>query len=853
MRAELEHHIACETADNIRRGMTPADARRQAVVDFGGVDAIEEQGRDARGIRVIEDTAGDIRYAARLLRRNPGYTIASVLTFALGIGVSTAIFSVVYGILLRPLPYARPDRLVALWERNVPKNHDRNVVSIANFEAWRDRAASFESMAAVTPTSFTLAGGPAPERVIGAEISTEYFRMLDVAPALGRDFEKADAAQGLTVILSDGLWKRRFGSDPAVVGKTLTISGRPYLVVGVMPAAFDPPRFGWLGDQQAWFPFVTTPQKLSWGRFLLVVARLRDGVSAEQARAELIGIAAQRERESASNAGWSASLVPLAEQITGEARTTLLVLMAAVVLLLAMAITNVATLTLSSMRRRGQELAVRRAIGATDRRLFRQLFAQSALLASIGTAVGLIAAPLGVRLLLHVLPPDIPRFGDIRVDAPVLLATSLAAAFATLVFGSVAAMKGRAAARVSPISPASGDIRVAARTGGAPLVVTEIALALALGVVAVLMVRSLDRLARLDLGFDPAGVAIARVALPGDRYASPASQVAFFDRALDGVRALPGVSAAGVISTRPFGGMGPATTVADPLAPPAVSSASIIADVRYADAGVFDALRVPLLAGSLFDRADIPGAPIRAVISADLARTLWPGQQAAGRRLAVAMFDGITPEIVGVVPEVHLMDARTPARPVVYLPAGRFPDTVRDLIVRVDGAPESIVPSLRAVVSGIDAALPLYSVTTLPRLVDASLASDRFTTFVLGAFGLAALLLAGIGVFGVFADDVARRRKEIGIRLALGAGGSRVIALILGRAFRRATAGIAIGAAVALLFARAMEALLFGVTPSDPASFAIVSALVLAIALVATLIPAAAAIRRSPLSALREG
>jgi predicted permease len=348
-------------------------------------------------------------------------------------------------------------------------------------------------------------------------------------------------------------------------------------------------------------------------------------------------------------------------------------------------------------------------------------------------------------------------------------------------------------------------------------------------------------------------VAIARVALPGDRYASPASQVAFFERLLDGVRALPGVSAAGAVSTRPLGGMGPATTVADPLAPPAVSSASIIADVRYADAGVFDALRVPLLAGSLFDRADILGAPIRAVISADLARTLWPGERAVGRRLAVAMFDGITPEIVGVVSEVHLMDARTPARPVVYLPAGRFPDTVRDLIVRVDGAPESIVPSLRAVVSGIDAALPLYSVTTLPRLVDGSLASDRFTTFVLGAFGLAALLLAGIGVFGVFADDVARRRKEIGIRLALGAGGSRVITLILGRALRRATVGVAIGAAVALLFARAMEALLFGVTPSDPASFVIVSGVVLAIALVATLIPAALAVRRSPLSALREG
>ena len=854
MHAELELHIACETAENIRQGMTPAEAQRRAVIDFGGLEPIKEQGRDARGIRIVEDTVNDVRYAARLLRRNPGYTVASVLTFALGIGVTTAIFSIVYGVLLRPLPYARPDRLVALWERNVARNHDRNVVSIENFEAWRDRARSFETMAAVTPTSFTLDGGPAPDRVIGAEISTDYFRMLGVAPALGRDFEKGDAAHGLAVILSDGLWKRRFGGDPAVVGKPVTIAGRAYLVVGVMPATFDPPRFGWLGEQQAWFPFVSTPQKLSWGRFLLVVARLRDGVPPEQARGELIAIAARREHESTSNAGWSASLVPLAEQITGDARTTLLVLMGAVGLLLAMAITNVATLTLSSMRRRGQELAVRRAIGATDRRLFRQLFAQSALLASVGTGVGLIFAPLGVRLLLLVLPPEIPRSAAIGVDAPVLLATSLAAAIATLVFGSVAAIKGRAVARVSAIAlAAGGDGRVAARRGGAPLVVTEIALALALGVVAVLMARSLGLLSRVDLGFDPKGVTIARVALPGDRYGSPASQAAFFDRLLEGIRAVPGVQSAGAINTRPFGGLGPATTVADPLAPAAASSASIVADVRYADAAAFDVLRVPLMAGSLFDRTDIPGAPIRAVISADLARTLWPGETAVGRRLAVAMYDGIIPQIVGVVAEVHLIDARTPVRPVVYLPAGRFPDSVRDLVVRVDGAPESIVPSLRAAMSGIDTAIPLYSVTTLSRLVGASLASDRFTTFLLGAFGLTALLLAGIGIFGVFADDVARRRKEIGIRLALGAGGWRVIGLILGRALRRAAAGIAIGALVALLFARAMEALLFGVSPSDPASFAIVIALVLATALVATLIPATAAVRRSPLSALREG
>ena len=464
----------------------------------------------------------------------------------------------------------------------------------------------------------------------------------------------------------------------------------------------------------------------------------------------------------------------------------------------------------------------------------------------------MLVAPLAVRLLLSVLPSDMPRTSAIRVDAPVLLVTSAVAAFATLVFGSIAAIKGRAAASLSPVAQASGDTRASARAGGGLLVVTEIALALALSVVAVLMLRSLASLKALDLGFDPGGVALARVALPEDRYASHASQAAFFDRLLDGVRAVPGVRAAGVMSARPFGGLGPATTVADPRVSAAPGSAPLVADVRVADAGALEALRMPLLAGALFDRTETAGSAIRAVISADLARTLWPDGHAVGRRLSVAMYNGITPEIIGVVAEAHLMDSRTPARPAVYLSAARFPSTVRDLVVRVDTAPESIVPALRAVVAGIDASLPLYSVTTMPRLVDASLASDRFTTLLLGVFGCVSLLLAGIGIFGVLADDVTRRRKEIGIRLALGARGSRVVLLILARALRRAAVGIAIGAALAFLFARGMETLLFGVTPSDPASFGVVAGLVLAIALVATVIPATHAVRRSPISALRE-
>jgi predicted permease len=810
------------------------------------------EARDVRGIRVIEDALGDLRYAARIMRNNRAFTISAVLTFALGIGATTSIYSVVYGVLLRPLPYERPDRLVTVWERDLPRSHDRNVASLDNYDAWRTRARSVTGMAALMPTSVTIEGGPAPERVSGAEVSSGYFELLGVPPALGRDFDADAAREGDAIILSDGFWKRHFGTDPAIVGRTMTMAGKTYTVAGVMPPTFDPPRFGWLGAQEIWFPLVDTPEKRGWGRFLLVVARLRDDVTVEQARAEMIAIARQREAEAAANKEWSASVVPLAEQITGDSRTTLLVLLAAVALLLVMAVTNVATLTSSTMRRRGQELAVRRALGATDRRLFRQLFLQSALLAVLGTLMGLLAAPFGVQLPLYVLPPDIPRASAIRVDMPVLLATSAAAMLATLVFGTAAAARGRSSSVVAPLAQISAENRATARPGGGTLVAVEVALALALSVMAVLMVRSLVSLRTVDLGFQPGGVAIARIALPGDRYASDASQRAFFGQLLERVRALPGVTAAGIISNRPLGGLGPATTVRNPLVQLPPGSVAPVADIRYADAAAFKALRVPLIAGSLDYGREAGGAPPRVIVSADLARQLWPHGDAVGRRVAISMYGGITPEVVGVVGDVHLVDPRTPSRPAAYLSASAFPDSIRDLVVRTDGAPESLFPSLRSAVAAIDRALPLYQVATLPSLVDEALAADRFTTFLLVAFAIAALLLAGVGIFGVLVGDVDARRREIGIRLALGAPGSRVVLLLLGQATRRATVGMLVGSVAALSLARTMKALLFGVRPADPFSFAVVAAVVLVVVLTATLIPAITGIRISPLSTLRE-
>ena len=851
MRLELDHHIACEIADRIKGGMTPAEARRTALRDFGGVEAIKEQARDARGGRALEDLTLDVRYAARLLRRNPGYSLAGVLTFALGVGAVTAIFSLVYGILLRPLPYRSPDRLVAVWERNVPKNRDRNVVSLDNYEAWRDRAHSFGSIAAVVPATITLPGDPAPERLAGADVTTGYFSTLGISPALGRDFSPDDARDGRVVILSDGLWKRRFNGDPSLVGRAITMSGKAYTVVGIMPPGFDPPRLGWLGSQDLWFPFVATAQTRGYGRFLIVLARLAPGASIEQSRAEMTAITAQRAAESPVNAAWSASVVPLAEQMTGDVRTSLLVLLAAVALLLLMAIANVATLTLSLLGRRAQELAVRRAIGATDRRLFRQLFTQSALVGLMGAAVGALVAVPGVRVLVALLPPDIPRPGSVDVDAPVLLVIAAIALAATLAFGSIAAFRGRRSDGMSVMTRAAGDGRASARANSGALVAIEIALAVVLGVMAVLMTRSFAELRRVDLGFAPAGVVVARVALPGS-YATPQSQRDFFEQLAGAARRLPGVTAAGIISARPFNGIGPATTVHDARRPADSDQQDPVADVRYADAQALPALGIRLVGGAWFDARDVDGPP-RVIISETLARTVWPDSDPVGQHLAMELFGGIRPTVAGVVRDVHLMDARTPPRPAAYLSVSHFTDGVRDLVVRVDGDPAGVVPSLRATVAALDSSLPLYNVATLPAMVEASLAEDRLTMFLLVGFASIALLLAAVGVFGVFAGDVTRRRKEIGIRLALGARESSIVWMLLRQAFIRAALGVAAGAVLAAVLGRAMESLLFGVGAADPATFAIVVALVLALALAATLGPAVQALRRSPLATLREG
>jgi putative ABC transport system permease protein len=848
MEHEIRQHLEAETAHRVALGMSPGEARRSALVDFGGIESVKERGRDARGGRGVEDLVADVRYAGRVLRRNPGYAAVAILTFALGAGAGTAIFSVVYGVLMRPLPYANPQALVALWERDVRRHRDENVVSAENFEAWRDRARSFTGMAALMPSSLTIASGGDPARVSGAEVSPGYFGLLGVGPALGHEFTEDEARGGKVIVLSDGLWRERFGADPTIVGRSIAVGADRMTVAGVMPASFQPPEFGWLGEQRYWLPLVPQP---AWGRYLLVVARLKPGVTIDAARAEMAALGAERARESAANVGWSAWAMPLAAQISGDVRPSLVALLVGVTLLVVMAVTNVAVLTLSAMQRRGLELSVRRALGATDRRLFRQLFSQSALVGGLGTAAGLALAVPATRGLVAGLPPDVPRAGSIALDLPVLLVMCGVMALATVLFGTAAARRGRRTAGAALMGRGDGDARTTARSAGATLVSAEIALAMAIGVIALLLVRSVADLRRVDLGFNPSGVEAVRLALPDARYGSADSQRAFFTAFINRLEAIPGVHSASVISGRPFGGIGPATSIQDARAPQDPAAAPVIADVRFVGPHLLQVLDIPLIDGRFFDGREAAG-PLQVVISESLARTIWPGGHAVGRHLAMNLMNDIAPEVIGVIGDVHLVNARTPVRPLALLSVGRFPDVEQDVLVRTAGPPDAIVPALRAALAAVEPDLPLYRVASMANLVDTSLARDRFTALLLSLFAAAALLLAGVGIFGVFSADVGRRRKEIGLRLALGGSAPGIVRILLSRALVRGSVGIVLGLGLGYALARGMSTLLFGVTPADPLSMLVITMGAVVLTSAATVAPAWQALNSSPLRTLRD-
>lgn len=793
----------------------------------------------------------DIRYAARSLRRSPGFTIVAVLTLALGIGANAAIFSVVNGVLLRPLAYANPDRLVIVWGHN--ENIGNEAASLPDFKDWRDRNTVFESMAAVAHTSFDVTGDGEPER-INAELATaNFFHVLGVTPALGRAFNADEETSGRdrVVVLSHGFWERRFGASPDIVGHTITLSGLPFTVVGVAPTGF---RFDNASD--LWAPLRTDTTRGRRADFLSVVARLKPGTTIEQAQAQMTTIGRALEAEyPATNTGWRPELVSLKEQLVGDIRPALLVFMGAVGLVLLIACANVANLMLMRAAAREREMAIRSALGAGSRRIVRQLLTESVLVSLLGGALGLMLAIWATSALRAIEGAPIPRLGESDVDGWVVAFTLVISLVTGLIFGLAPALrlihgKLRDSLREGARDSSAG-IGVHQLRG--TLVLAEVALALVLLVAAGLLIRSFDKLSQVNPGFDSHSVISARLVLPRVRYAEEARQLAFYDQVVQNVRAMPGVRSVALTSDAPLNGGGDYLSFGIAGRPPASVGTVQDAEVLVTSPEYFGTLRIPLRSGRIFTAQDDARATNVAVINTAMAQRYWPGGDPIGARVTLGdpADSSSWMTIVGVVGDVRQNALNDEPYPQLFLPLAQAPQRAMLLIARTSGSPTALSGPIRQAVSTIDPDLPVSDIRTLDERLELSVSQPRVSMVLVGIFAMLALVLAAVGIYGVLSYTVTQRTRELGIRMALGAEPSSVMRLVVGQAMVPALIGVLIGLAGAWGATRLMSTLLFGVSATDPVTFSAVALFLLAVALLASWVPARRATRVDPLIALR--
>jgi len=853
---EMESHLRLHVEDNMRRGMSPDEARRRALIDLGGVEQVRERCRERRGIPGLEGLLQDVRYALRVLRRNPGFTLLAVLTLALGIGANTAIFSLVNAVLLRPLPYAGADRIVQVWH-TPPESFPgmtRFMVSPANYLDWRAQNHVFEFIAAYDSASLNWAGGDRPEAVTAGVVAPEFFAVLGARPLLGRAFTPDEETPGndKVAVLGHRLWRSRLGSEADVVGRKIRLSGESYTIVGVMPAGFNFPQWADLWTPLAWSEKERQVRGMHNYR---AIARLKPGVGVAQVQAEMRTISVRLERQyPEDDRGWGAIVVPLHDEMVGDVRPALLVLFAAVSLVLFIACSNVANLVLARTLARHKEIALRAALGATRGRVLQQVLCENVVLALAGGALGLFLALYGVDAIVAFLGDRLPRSAEVRVDARALVFTLLVSVLTGLAAGLLPALRLMNVNLSQALKQGQG--KTASESGGsrtrAVLVIAEVALSLVLLVGAGLMIRTLAKLHAVDPGFDPRSAVSMTLAIPAAKYSTPAQQSAFFDRTLERVRSLPGVDSAGAVSTLPTAGSGSTQPVAIEGRPAAALSEQPEVAVRVLTPGYLRVMRIPVLRGRDVGDADAAGRPAVVLISESLGRTFWPGEDPVGRHLTLSFYAGVSREVVGVVGDVKkdgLADAH--ASPTLYVPLAQMPRPWMSLVVRGSSRPEEIVPAVTRAVRQVDAEQPVLDVMTLENLLDESLAHQRVSMLLLALFATFAVLLAGLGIYSVLSYAVRRRVPEIGLRVALGARRSDVLWMVLGQGLRLTLAGLAIGTLGAFGLTRLLAGLLFGVRPTDPLTFVAVSALLCAIALLACYLPARRAMRVDPMVVLR--
>lgn len=797
----------------------------------------------------------DLRFAARAFLTSPAFTAVAIVTLALGIGANTAIFSVVYTLLLKPLPYRDPGRLAVVWEHNLPRDRKSNVVSPGNYLHWREMNTAFAEMSIVSMTFRTaFTGDGEPEELPIQIVNATLFPMLGVSAARGRVFTDGDdrPAAPRVALISDRLWRRRFGGDPGIVNRTLLFGGNPYIIVGVLPRGFSILDTG----VDVWMPArFAADERTPQGRWTMVVARLKDGVSFGQAQNDMTRVAAQLTRMfPAFDTGWTARVVPLAEQLTGDVRPALLVMLGAVGFVLLIACANVANLLLARATTRQRELAVRAALGADRRRLFRHLFAESLVLAAAGAAAGIVLAWWSLRILRTAVASSIgvQRLDSVGLSGWVLLFAMAIAGASALLFGVVPAMTA-AGAPLTDALKEGGRTGTGARSGRArqAFVVAEVALALILLVGAGLLARSFWTLVRVDAGFDPARTVTMKVTLPSAAYRERPKIIAFFDRLFERIDALPGVRSSGGVSFIPLVGLGAATSFSIEGAPDPGAGNAPVADVRVVTHNYFAAMGIPLVKGRLFDGRDsVPGTR-RLLISASLAKKYFGDADPIGRRIVLSWYDEGPDEIVGVVGDIRAASLETEPRPTTYLPPARFAYPYTSVIVKTSGDGMALVPSLVRAVRDLDANVPVADIRPMTDVISISTAQRRVTMMLLVAFATLALLLAAVGVYGVISYSVTQRTREIGIRMALGAARLTVLRMIVAAAMTLVGAGVLAGMAGAWLLSRLIQNLLFGVEPSDPLTFAAVAAVLGVVAACAALLPAARATRVDPAVALR--
>jgi putative ABC transport system permease protein len=791
----------------------------------------------------------DIRYALRVLRKSPTFTFVAILTLALGIGANTAIFTVVNAVLLRPLPYHDPSRLLMVWVDLTGRGGPATEwTGPANQADWSTRTGVFDGVATIRGWNATLSDGDLPEALPGEQTTWQYFDVLGVAPELGRTFRQRDDVPNAprVVILGHRVWRDRFGSDPGVLGRLISINGEDHEIVGVMPASFRPVQ---VREAALWRPLrwdLTNPPRDV--AFAHTIARLAPGVSLERARAELNVLAQQLQREyPKTDRGKRINPVPLHERETGEVRIALFVLLGAVAFVLLIACVNIANLLLARASGRVREIAVRRALGADRRRIVRQMLTESLLLAGAGGVLGVLCGTWGVSLLKAIAPSDTPRIGDVSVDPRVLLFAA-AVTFATgLLFGFAPAWH----ASRDEMTPAlkeggRGQLGDGGTRARRAFIVAELALALMLLVGSGLLLRTFVALQQSNLGFNPDHVLAGFALPPAATYKTDADRRAFYDRLLERTSALPGVRIAALSSVIPQGGDSDTNFFIEGRPRAQSSDQALITWYREVSASYFDAMEIPLRRGRLFTTNDT--APV-IVVNETFTRRYLPGEDPLGKRLAFGDDRWFT--IVGVVGDVKVRGPRDPGHVETYVPYWQLPEAGINVVLKTGVDPGSLVEPLKRAVKDVDPTIAVSGVESMDGLLAESNSAPRFYAMMVAAFATLALLLAAVGIYGVMAYTVAQRRTEIGVRLALGAAERQIFALVLGDSLKLTAMGLVIGTAAAVAVSRSMASMLFGVGQTDPATYAFTAVLLVLVGLAASYVPARRAMRTDPMTALR--